>query len=54
MGKSVYPACITYCAEVAMTVAAIQQLTNPAPVTNVSKYSLVFLRFYAGEMGIML
>lgn len=33
---------------------AIQQLTNPAPVTNVSKYSAFFLRFYAGEMEIML
>ncbi|EIZ2110249.1 hypothetical protein MOQ95_004924 [Salmonella enterica] len=26
----------------------IQQLTNPAPVTNVSKYSVFFLLFYAG------
>lgn len=34
--------------------AAIQQLTNPATVTNVSKYSVFFLRFYAREMEIML
>lgn len=28
MGESVYPACITYCAEVAMTVDACQNKNN--------------------------